>query len=150
MTLEEKFTMADGVVTPPADLGREFARRDGFMQHLGINLHDVGSGTSELRMRVQSCHINFNGTCHGGALFALADSAFGVASNSHGILAAGIDTHMTYHAGVSDGEVLIAKAHEISRSRRIAVYQVEVLNSEGTLIAGFTGTVYITAKPNNG
>ncbi len=57
---------------------------------------------------------------------------------------------MTYHAGVSDGEVLVAKAHEISRSRRIAVYQVEVLNSEGTLIAGFTGTVYITAKPNNG
>jgi acyl-CoA thioesterase len=142
-------TMADGVVTPPADLGREFARRDGFMRHLGIKLHDVGSGTSELHMVVQSCHINFNGTCHGGALYALADSAFGFASNSHGILAAGIDTHMTYHVGVSEGEVLVATAHEISRSRRIAVYQVEILNSAGTLVAGFTGTVYITTKPNN-
>lgn len=134
----------------PADLGREFSRRDGLMRHLGIDLVNIGMGTSELHMKVQPFHINFNRTCHGGALFALADSAFGLASNSHGILSAGIDTHMTYQAPVSEGEALTAKAWETSRSRRIAVYRVDVSNSEGTLVAGFTGTVYITQKPKHG
>mgnify|MGYP000011440091 CR=1 FL=1 len=134
----------------PADLGREFSRRDGFMRHLGIDLVNIGTGTSELRMQVQSFHINFNRTCHGGALFALADSAFGLASNSQGVLSAGIDTHMTYQAAVSEGETLTAKARETSRSRRIAMYRVDVSNSQGNLVAGFTGTVYITGKINNG
>ena len=134
----------------PADLGREFSRRDGFMRHLGIDLVNIGTGTSELRMQVQSFHINFNRTCHGGALFALADSAFGFASNSYGVLSAGIDTHMTFQAGVNEGDVLTARAIETSRSRKIAVYSVEVSRADDTLVAAFTGTVYITGKSNIG
>ena len=142
--------MDDKPVPSPIELGREFARRDGFMRHLGIEMVDVGAGTSELRMRVQPFHININGTCHGAALFALADSAFGFASNSHGVLSAGIDTHMTFQAGVNEGDVLTARAIETSRSRKIAVYSVEVSRADDTLVAGFTGTVYITGKSNIG
>lgn len=142
--------MNENTPPSPADLGREFACRDGFMRHMGIETVHVGAGTSEMSMRVQPFHINFNGTCHGGALFALADSAFGFASNSHGVLSAGIDTHMTFQAGVSEGDVLTARATETSRSRKIAVYSVEVSRADDTLVAGFTGTVYITGKSNIG
>lgn len=142
--------MSDGQSPSPAELGQSFSRRDGFMRHLGIALSSIGAGTAELRMKVQPFHINFNGTCHGGALFALADSAFGCASNSHGVLSAGIDTHMTFQAAVSEGDTLTAKAWETSRSRRIAVYRVDVSDQHGRLIAGFVGTVYITGKSNSG
>ena len=51
-------------------------------------------------MTVDARHLNFNGGCHGGAIFALADSAFGLASNSHGPVAVGIDAHITFQAPV--------------------------------------------------
>ena len=88
-------------------------------------------------------HLNFNGTCHGGVVFALADTAFGLASNSHGKVAAGIDAHVTYQTAVNEGDLLTATATEVSRTRRIAVYRVDVTRADGTLVATFTGTVYI-------
>ncbi|PCH70559.1 MAG: phenylacetic acid degradation protein PaaD [Rhodobacteraceae bacterium] len=118
------------------------------MNHLGIERLKTGSGSCELQMTVRAEHLNFNGTVHGGAIFSLADSAFGLASNSHGILSAGIDAHMTYQAAALKGEVLTATASEVSRSRKIAVYRIEVTNQAGEIVAGFTGTVYRTGKPN--
>jgi acyl-CoA thioesterase len=101
-------------------------------------------------MTIDARHLNFNGGGHGGAIFALADSAFGLASNSHGPVAAGIDAHITYQAGVARGDVLLARASEASRSRRIGVYRIEVVRVDAdareTPVAGFTGTVYI--KPD--
>jgi acyl-CoA thioesterase len=98
-------------------------------------------------MTVRPQHLNFNGGCHGGTIFALADSAFGLASNSHGPLASGIDAHITYQAGVAAGSTLVARANEVSRSRRLAVYRIDVtrLDQGGgeTLVSSFTGTVSI-------
>jgi acyl-CoA thioesterase len=91
--------------------------------------------------------LNFNGACHGGAIFALADSAFGLASNSHGPMAAGIDAHITYQAGVVAGDRLLARASEVHRTRKLAVYRIEVVRPEPggaeTAVSSFTGTVYI-------
>jgi acyl-coenzyme A thioesterase PaaI-like protein len=44
--------------------------------------------------------------------------------------------------------VLTATATEISRSRKLAVYRIDVSRADGTLIGSFTGTVYVTSKPN--
>ena len=57
---------------------------------------------------------------------------------------------MTFQAGVNEGDVLTARAIETSRSRKIAVYSVEVSRADDTLVAAFTGTVYITGKSNIG
>ena len=46
--------------------------------------------------------------------------------------------------------MLTARAIETSRSRKIAVYSVEVSRADDTLVAAFTGTVYITGKSNIG
>ena len=89
-------------------------------------------------------HVSFNGTCHGGALFSLADTAFGLASNSHGVVAAGIDAHITYPRAVKVGDVLTATAVEETRSRRFATYRVIVTRGDGATVATFTGTVAIT------
>ena len=125
------------------------AARDGLCSALGITALAGGPGRSEVAMTVAARHLNFNGGCHGGAIFALADSAFGLASNSHGPLASGIAAHITYQAGVREGERLVARATEVSRSRRIAVYRIEVVRPEPgggeTAVSSFTGTVSIKA-----
>jgi acyl-CoA thioesterase len=127
---------------------QRLAARDPFVHSLGIECIDGGPGRAAVRMRVKERHLNFNGTCHGGVIFALADTAFGLAANSHGKLAPGIDTHMTFLAAVGHGDVLTATATEASRSRRLAVYRVDVAREDGALVSTFTGTVYVMDKPN--
>jgi len=122
------------------------AARDPFVKSLGIKCVDGGPGRAAVRMRIKATHLNFNGTCHGGVVFSLADTAFGLASNSHGKVAAGIDAHVTYQTAVNPDDVLTATATEVSRTRRLAVYRVDVTRADGMLVATFTGTVYILEK----
>ena len=120
------------------------AGADPFVRSLGITCTDAGAGTATVAMTVGPQHLNFNGTCHGGAIFTLADTAFGLASNSHGKVAAGIDAHITYQQAARAGDQLQAKAVEVSRSRKLAVYRIDVTRGDGALISSFTGTVYVT------
>ncbi|MCL4747359.1 MAG: methylmalonyl Co-A mutase-associated GTPase MeaB [Burkholderiaceae bacterium] len=134
-----------------ADRGESLIRalhaRDAFLAHCGVECIAVGPGTATLRMPVQAMHVNFNGSCHGGAIFTLADSAFGLGCNSHGLVAAGIDSHISYHQAVAQGDVLVARAIEISRSRRVCVLRVEVTRErDGASVAHFTGTAYLSSR----
>ena len=134
---------------PPLDLLKnQFSERDGFMRALRAELVEIDRGSATVRMDVRKESLNFNGTCHGGAIFALADCAFGVASNSYGTLAAGIDVHITYNAAARLGDTLTATAREVSRSRKIAVYKIDVKGNEAGHISSFTGTVYIIGHKN--
>jgi LAO/AO transport system kinase len=126
---------------------RALAARDGLCRTLGIEVTAGGPGSAEVTMTIDARHLNFNGSGHGGALFSLADSAFGLASNSHGPEAAGIDAHITFQAAVRAGDVLAARAAEVQRSRHIGVYRIDVVRLEPagdeSLICCFTGTVYV-------
>jgi len=121
--------------------------RDAFARHLGLELLEAGEGTATVAMRVRPEHINFWDSCHGGAIFSLADTALGLACNSYGSVAALIDSHMTFSVAVKAGERLIARAEEISRTRKLGVYRMEVRRADGVLVATLTGTVYRTGKP---
>jgi acyl-CoA thioesterase len=131
-----------------ADLVMRLAARDAFVASLGIEAVDGGPGRAAVKMRVRPEHLNFNGTCHGGVVFSLADTAFGLASNSHGAVAAGVDAHITYQIAVHVGDMLTATAIEVSRGRKLGVYRVDVENEAGQLVSSFTGTVYVTTKSN--
>jgi LAO/AO transport system ATPase len=121
------------------------ASADPFARSLGISCTDAGAGTATVTIELGAQHLNFNGTCHGAVIFALADTAFGLASNSHGKIAAGIDAHITYQQAARAGDRLLARAVEVSRSRKLAVYRVDVSREgDGAMISSFTGTVYVT------
>jgi len=137
--------------TLDADAWREriagLVAADGLCRTLGITFRAGGPGRAEVAMTVDARHLNFNGGGHGGAIFALADSAFGLASNSHGPVASGIAAHITYQAAVAAGDTLVARASEAQRSRRIGVYRIDVVREDvgggETAISSFTGTVYV-------
>ncbi len=135
---------------PPAAITEALARRDRLMALLGAELVQAGAGYAVVRAVVGSDHLNFNGTCHGGFTFALADMAFGIASNSRGLQAVGIDAHVTYLTAANEGDVLTATAREISRTRRVGTYAIDVARDDGRGVARFTGTVLVTRAERNG
>ena len=129
-------------MTEPASLLERLVARDAFVRHLGIELVEGGPGHAAVRVAIRPEFINFNGTCHGGVLFTLADTAFGLAANSHGEVAIGIDTHMTFAAPAKPGETITASARELTRGRRVATYRIDLTRENGKVIAGLTGTVF--------
>jgi len=131
---------------------RQITRRamagDGYGRHMGLELVDAAAGSAAVRMHVGPQHLNFNGRCHGGAIFSLADMALGLACNSHGSVAALVDGNISISAGAVEGEWLLAQASEVSRSRKLAVYRVDVRREAGgEHVASLSGTVYLTGRP---
>jgi acyl-CoA thioesterase len=92
-------------------------------------------------MEISDRHLNSHGTVHGGVIFTLADTAFAVASNSHGIPAAAISAHISYMKSASSG-TLYADAVEFAQNPKLATYTVEVTDGAGERIALFQGMVY--------
>ncbi|MOA30756.1 Acyl-coenzyme A thioesterase PaaI [compost metagenome] len=86
--------------------------------------------------------IQGHGTCHGGYLFALADSAFAFACNSYDEAAVAIGCSIDYVAPARLDDLLTATAVEQSRSGRTGNYDVRVENQHGQLIALFHGKSY--------
>jgi acyl-CoA thioesterase len=120
--------------------------RDAFSAWLGLELLEVRPRYTAVRMKVRADMMNGFGVCHGGVTFALADSAFAFASNTHGRVTVSIDNSITYPTAVSTGDVLTAVASEESAANRIAFYAVRVTNQDGAVVALFRGTVYRTQR----
>ena len=112
---------------------------------LGITYIESGKDYAVIEIILDDRHLNFMGRCHGGVVFSLADTAFGLASNMGGNLSLAIDAHITFIKGASFGDVLRAHARHVAASRKTAVYQTDVYRDE-EVIATFTGTVMLTAK----
>ena len=118
-----------------------FSREDLFARHAGIELLDVGPGWAKTRMKIEPFHFNGAGTVHGGAIFTLADFAFAVASNSHGTIAMGINTSVSFVKAAIAG-TLYADAQEQSRNPKLASYTVRITDDAGDVVAIFQGMVY--------
>ena len=132
--------------SPAAERVFRLAAADPYVVATGMRCTHAAAGEAEVRLALGADHLNFMGTCHGGVVFALADTAFGLAANSHGTMAAGIDAHITYQQAAQAGDTLVARAREVSRTRRLAVYRVEVEREDGQSVSSFTGTVYLTRQ----
>lgn len=128
----------------PADLlarrsAAAMMARDRLARSLGIELLDAGPGRASVRMRVTELMLNGVGTVHGGAVFTLADVAFGIACNSHGVVTVSRSAEVIHVAAAHAGELLAAEARERSRRGRNGVYDVTVAREDGSVVAEFRG-----------
>lgn len=108
-------------------------------QWLAIERIAIGPGTATMRMAVQPHMLNGHGTCHGGLITTLADSAFAFACNTYNdvTVAAGFDVNLI--AAPRAGDVLTATATEVAKTRRTGIYDVDVRDQNGRRIATFRG-----------
>jgi acyl-CoA thioesterase len=106
---------------------------------LGIHLTHITPGAAHMEMQVRPDMINGFGTCHGGMITTLADSAFGFACNSYNELTVASGLSVDFVAPAFEGDVLTARATEVSLSGRTGVYDVMVFNQKADCIAVFRG-----------
>jgi acyl-CoA thioesterase len=125
-------------------VGRAMMARDRASQALGMELMEIGPGHARLRMRVRGDMLNGHGTCHGGFLFSLADSAFAFACNARNEVTVALACQISFVAPAEEGDLLEAEAVEKAAGGRTGVFDVEVRNAQGALIAVFRGNAYRT------
>ena len=112
---------------------------DGASHWMGMSIVDVDEGSAVLQLTVQPHHCNGHGMCHGGVTYSLADSAFAFACNSRNQATVAQHNSITYTSPGRKGDILTATAREVSLAGRSGVYDVQVKNQSGTLIAEFRG-----------
>ncbi|SHH85987.1 hydroxyphenylacetyl-CoA thioesterase PaaI [Marivita hallyeonensis] len=113
--------------------------QDKASQWMGFELIHVAEGEATLELTVERHHSNGHGMCHGGVIFALADSAFAFACNSRNQATVAQHNVISYIASGRLGDRLTAQATEISLTGRNGITDVRVTNQSGTLIAEFRG-----------
>jgi len=119
--------------------GAAMFARDAASQALGMKLVEIRPGYARMTMPVRSDMLNGHQTCHGGFIFALADSAFAFACNSHNHTTVGAGCTIDYLAPGRLDDLLTAEAIERTLAGKTGIYDVNVTNQEGKMIATFRG-----------
>ncbi len=112
---------------------------DAASRALGIDVYDVSPGAATATMTIRPDMVNGHGITHGAFVFAVADTAFACACNSHGPLTVAAAVDITFVAPSRAGDVLEARAVERTRFGRSGIYDVTVRRGDD-VIAEFRGT----------
>jgi len=113
--------------------------RDKASKALGIKIEIPEPGSAIATMRVREDMVNGFDICHGGLVFALADTAFAFACNAYDDMTVAGSGTIEYLRPVCLDDELRAVALEEHRGRRSGLYAVEVLNQHDEFVALFRG-----------
>jgi acyl-CoA thioesterase len=106
---------------------------------LGMSLVSVSDGCAVVRMTVRDDMVNGHGMCHGGLVATLADSAFALACNSHGVATVAAGFEVSFLRPARAGEELTATATERALRGRSGIYDVTVTGAASDVVAEFRG-----------
>ncbi len=112
---------------------------DAASRWLGMQIEEVRAGYARLSMRVTGNMVNGQNVCHGGLIFALADSSFGYACNSHNQRALAAGASIEFLAPALLDELLVSECSESAKAGRRGIYDARVTNPKGETIALFRG-----------
>lgn len=130
------------------DTLRKFVDKDHFARHLGVEMLEYAHGRAKARMKIESHHLNSAGMVHGGAIFSLADFAFGGACNGHGEPAVALTVTIQFHAPARVGRRLVAEAREARQGKRAGFYAMTVTDeADGAVVATCQAVSLRTAAP---
>ena len=111
----------------------------GLSQSLGMKIVDAGPTYSVVEMVLEHRHLNGFAIAHGGAIFALADTAFAHACNSDNVVTVAQQCQINFLQPGRAGDRLTATAKGRTHSGRTGIYDVTITGSDGTVIAEFRG-----------
>lgn len=129
------------------DCARTMLAGDRVSEAFGIELVEAAAGRAVLAMTIREDMLNGFGTCHGGVLFTLADTALSCACNSRNERSVAHHCSVIYLRPGKPGERLTATASERSKVGRVGIYDVSVTDSHGATIAEFLGHARVIGGP---
>jgi acyl-CoA thioesterase len=116
-------------------------------QALGIDIDVPEAATAVATMRVREDMVNGFDICHGGLVFALADTAFAFACNAYDDLSVAASASIDFLLPARRDDVLRAVAREDRRNGRNGFYTIEVFNQHHELVALFRGRSVSRGEP---
>ena len=123
------------------------AKHDKLVRLLNITIEEASRDYSRVSMPITNTNVNGMGVAHGGAIFAMADVAFGAAANAdqeHGVVSQNAAIEFLRPGKASP---LTAEARLVRHGAHIQSYQVEVHDAEGRLVARCMSTGFQTDIP---
>lgn len=120
------------------------AKHDKLVSFLGMTIEEVSPDYARVSMPVTENHKNGMGVAHGGAIFALADAAFGAAANAdrqYGVV--NLVSSIEFLRPGKKGP-LIGEARIVREGGHIISYDVKILDGEKNLIARAITSGYVT------
>lgn len=130
----------------PKEIVNKMLSNDEMSLWLDIELISVELGQVSIQMSVRKEMTNGFGIAHGGITYSLSDSCLAFSANTYGIHSVSIETSISHLKPVNVGDVLTAKSKEISLTKRVGVYQIDVFNQNNHLVSTLKGTMYRTGK----
>ena len=106
---------------------------------LGIEMNVSGVGAAHARMLIRDDMVNGLDVCHGGLVFALADTAFAFACNAYNNQSFAASCQIEFLRPAKLGDELLAIASEDHRGRQSGYYTVKIKNQRGEPVALFRG-----------
>jgi acyl-CoA thioesterase len=129
------------------DAVRGMFAADRASQALGIEITGLSAGQASAAMTVTARMLNGHGSCHGGYVFLLADTAFSLACNGYGVVTVAAGADITFVAPVREGDRLHARAQERTRFGRRGIFDVTVRRDDDDVVAEFRGLSHATSEP---
>lgn len=121
---------------------QDLLSKDRIASLLGVRMLEWGPGKCRLEMVVDERMLNAYGSCHGSAIFALADIAFAVCCNSGGVKSVALSMNINYRRPARQGDRLIAEAREESAGSTTALCRIRIANGDGKIVALADGLAY--------
>ncbi len=115
-----------------------------FAMYTGVRITDIGPGWAMGEIKIELHNTNPIGSVHGGCIFTLADSVGGAAASSRKRPATTVNSGINYlnPAMADNTKMLYAKAKERKAGKSTCVYDIEVTDQDGRLIATSTATYF--------
>jgi len=120
---------------------------DSASKALGMEIDIPAAGSATARMLVREDMVNGLDVCHGGLLFALADTAFAFACNAYNRVTVAGSASIEFLRPAMRGDALTANATEDYRGRRSGYYTVRVDNQDSETVALFRGRCVSRDEP---
>lgn len=119
--------------------------QDAFSQWMGIEILECEIGRCRVALTVRKEMLNSMFKAHGAISYALADTAFGFAANTHGKYAVSIETSINHIEALNEGDYLVAESVIEKVNNKLGFNVIEVKRGD-ELVALFKGVVYRTSK----
>lgn len=136
MQTDNATSAVDYVATPGATA---MIARDRASTALGMVVRSDGPGTAIASMLIREDMLNGFDVAHGGLIFAVADTAFAVACNNTDDVTLAAGAEISFLRPAILGQTLIAAATCRTQSGRNGIFDVQVTNDDGLVVAEFRG-----------
>jgi acyl-CoA thioesterase len=125
----------------------DMMQRDRASEGLGMVVEVNEPGHAVVSMPIREDMLNGFLITHGGFVFAVADTSFAIACNDSDAVTVAAGADVTFLATSTAGDTLTATATVRATAGRSGIYDVQVTNQHGTVVAEFRGRSRRTNLP---